>query len=127
MKKTIITLLALGFATTAMAAPKVACQLNWYSMDENGVVKESKIAPSQEVTVAKPLAIAMQDFKMRSYLKQVCASDGGPCADAYEVMTTLSKGDISTSTNTYTPFSRQYLNLAVGNEIVFSLCDTVNE
>lgn len=125
--KTIISVLALGFATSAMAAPKATCQLHWYSVDENGAAVETAVSATQEVTVQNHLKTDLKGYEQRSYMKQICAADGGPCSDIYELMTSITKGDISTSTLTLSTSKRQYMNLAVGNEIVFTICDIVNE
>jgi hypothetical protein len=125
--KTIISIIALGFATSAMAAPKATCQLHWYTVDENGTALETAVSAAQEVTVQNHLKMDLKGYEQRTYMKQNCASDGGPCSDIYELMTTISKGDVSTSTLTLSTSKRQYVNLAVGNEIVFTICDLVNE
>lgn len=124
MKVILLTLIVLGMSTEAMASePQVSCRLIYNLKSERGGTIASKTSPVKEVKPNEEISIQVKDFVLTTTLEEVCASDGLHCTGSYDLRTSISNSEVSTSTSTRTPLQRQYLKLKIGTEEAFSLCD----
>lgn len=125
--KTLFSVTALALNLNALAAePTVICSLNWVLKDAKGITL--KYVPSQNVTVTvnKPIQIENNGFTLKASLRQICATDGGPCFDSYDLDTTIENGENFAATSSQVKASdrsRQYLNTGNLKQNAFSLCD----
>ena len=128
--KNALPLLVFALSLNAYAAaPKVSCGAMAYETNADGSTILDSIVHSDNVIVTEAgIDIATGKGRLKSRLNQICASDGGPSSDRYDLETTLTIGDSSSYTSsTLGPdtekYFRQHLSLKAGNLSIFVNCD----
>ena len=107
--------------------PKVVCSAYFYQTDETGITLSATVVDKENITPSHlPQTISGATLKIET--RQLCAPDGGPCMDRYELSATLKinnseSGTTSVISSTTDKSFRQSLNIRVGNDNAFVNCD----
>ncbi len=124
----ILTIVAFSLLSTNLAvasAPQVICELTYSQDDAQGNNIEYKIS-TVKAEALKTNKIEINGFELSVSLDPICPA-GGRCSSnsKYQIQTSISKNDVIThsSQDMVKQYDRQYLNLVIGTERAYSLCD----